>query len=134
MVWAFALVALTGFSTPDSVPIEVAVFLRVEATEEQRKAVIRRLSTMPQATGLVYVSRQDAYAEFSEMLNGAPVPVEARDLPESFRFHLPDERAFNTLRAALTRMPGVHTVVCRPGRLKGVPPGKEGLGTRSAEE
>ncbi|HCT76799.1 MAG TPA: hypothetical protein DGG94_00910 [Micromonosporaceae bacterium] len=94
--------------------LEVAVFLHSQISNEERWKVLAAIRSLPDASDLMHVSYEDAYAEFIQMLNGALVPVSPGDLPESFRFIVSDARDYSAIRSALRRLPGVHAVECRP--------------------
>lgn len=89
------------------------MFLHAQLSDEERREVLRAIRLIPDASDLVYVSHEDAYAEFIQMLSGALLPINPGDLPESFRFIVSDARDYSAIRSALGRLPGVHAVECR---------------------
>lgn len=99
---------------------EAAVYLSVDVTAQQRRAVDAALRSDSQVGSVVFESRQDAYQRFVRQYqdNSAALldhpdlmdKVTPDQLPESFRFTLADPSAYQQVSGGLQAMPGVETV------------------------
>jgi cell division transport system permease protein len=106
----------SGCSTP---PVSldgrrVTVFLRLEATDQQREAIAAELRSLPGIARFDFASRQEAYERFKELYACAPELVDAtraESLPESFNVTLTDPSAGQTVKDQISRLPGVDAVV-----------------------
>jgi cell division protein FtsX len=93
------------------------VFLRAEATDEQREAIAAELRSLPGIASFEFSSKQDAYERFKEIYACAPDlvdPIRPESLPESFIVTLTDPAAGPVLRNRIAGMPGVDTVIHLP--------------------
>ncbi|MDG4772713.1 permease-like cell division protein FtsX [Solwaraspora sp. WMMD792] len=119
--------------TSDDVATEAAVYLSVDVTAEQRRAVDAALRADPQVGSVEYESRQDAYQRFVRRYQDDPAvlldhpdlmeKVTPDQLPESFRITLANPSAYQQVSGGLQAMPGVETVTgwfCRYGTDKQV--------------
>lgn len=112
-----------GEPRPEDRPenLTVAVFLTVDATEAQSKAVEDRLRSVSDVTDFRFVDHTAAYEEMKTTFKDKPElldSVKPEQLPESFRFKLPSRSAFERtyqgpLRLDLRQLPGVDSVIFR---------------------
>ncbi|WBB95713.1 MULTISPECIES: permease-like cell division protein FtsX [unclassified Solwaraspora] len=106
--------------TSADVATEAAVYLSVDVTAEQRRAVDAALRADPQVGSVAYESRQDAYQRFVRRYQDDPAvlldhpdlmeKVTPDQLPESFRITLANPSAYQQVSGGLQAMPGVETV------------------------
>ncbi|MFV2013169.1 MULTISPECIES: permease-like cell division protein FtsX [unclassified Micromonospora] len=99
---------------------EAAVYLSVNVTAEQRRAVDAALRSNPQVGSVAFESRQDAYQRFIRRYKDDPAvlldhpdlmeKVTPDQLPESFRITLANPSAYQQVSGGLQAMPGVETV------------------------
>lgn len=87
-----------------------------DTTPEDRAAIGRSLRDRPEVISVAYVSPEAEFAEFVRDMRSRGDEAVARgvrpgDLPPSFRVTVGDPRDVPGLRAALTGMPGVDTVI-----------------------
>ncbi|MGC5286706.1 permease-like cell division protein FtsX [Micromonospora sp. DT231] len=93
---------------------DASIFLTYEITAQQRDAVNRALDTDPAVGSVVFVSREQALANFRKMYADAPdlvASVKASEFPESYRITLVAREQFATLKSPLKRMPGVDEII-----------------------
>jgi cell division transport system permease protein len=103
-------------STPRD-PVEMAVFLRSDVTEPQKRTIEARLRAIPEANKIVFETRDQAYARFREEFKDAPALVETTRLEsfsDAFRLELADGAAAESISTELRRMPGVDDVSTAP--------------------
>ena len=102
---------LTSARKPD--PVEMAVFLRGDATEPQRQAIEAKLRAIPGARAITFETHEQAYQHFKEQFKDRPDLVAATSpdsLPESFRLTLTDPVATQPQVAQVSALPGVDQV------------------------
>jgi len=110
-------------STPARTParIELAVYLRSNATDAQKQAIEAKLRAIPGATGITFETRERAYQRFKEMFKDKPALVAATKpdtMLESFRLILTDPAAAQPVVAHVSVLPGVAQVTPPPELLK----------------
>ena len=98
-------------------PVDMAVFLRSDATEQQKQAIIQQLHAIPAASGVRFETREQAYQRFKEQFKDQPDllgSVRPDSLPESFRFTVTDRTTADVLIVRLRTLPGVDDVQAFP--------------------
>lgn len=123
MVAAAQLSACTREVPPEDRPenLTVSVFLDVDATPEQSKAIEDRLRAVPDIVDLSFVSRQAAYEKIRADMADRPDLLEAvkpEQMPESWALTVAGRPAFERLyrgplRGDLRQLDGVESVVFR---------------------
>ncbi|TYK51097.1 permease-like cell division protein FtsX [Actinomadura decatromicini] len=84
------------------------------ATDLQKDAIRKRLQSMPKVRSVVYLSQDQAWADFKRKfaddkdLIGS---VRPQDIPDSFQARVEDGGAAKAVKAAMTGVPGVEAVV-----------------------
>jgi len=99
-------------SSCEDVAGSAKVFLRRNATEEQRRAVKMRLSDDPDVVAIAYVSRADTYAQVRRIYRDQPYLLDAisrRTLPASFEVAVSTEEGLQ--RVQDLDAPGVERVL-----------------------
>lgn len=114
-----AVVGLVGCASQPPPPpeVDVAVYLRGDATEAQRRAIEATLTATPGVHGVTFETREQAYERFKELFEDSPELVEAvtaEAFPETFRFTVAGRTAAETIVAELEEMPGVDEVIMLP--------------------
>lgn len=111
---------------PDRLPgapesLTVKAFLAMDATDDEKQALRERLERVPGARSVTLTSREQALAEYRELLETVPdgPNAKAEDLPESWVLKVgdyDDVRAAQEagLREELCRMTGVNAVLVPP--------------------
>lgn len=95
-----------------AVPGVVVAYLRDDATTAQKDAIESKLRGAPGASGVRFVSREEAYRQFKKTFKDRPdlvKTVRPEDLPESYRVRLADRTDAPKLLAKIRPMPGVKT-------------------------
>lgn len=88
-----------------------------DATEAERQAVTQRVQGMKQVRRVEYESKEEAYERFKKVFKnrkdmlGAVGPGE---IPDSLRLRVVDTGAAEAVKAALTGLAGVDSVVIQP--------------------
>lgn len=93
--------------------VEVAIFLNLDITPEERRSIEADLRAMPEVERIIYESKKDAYARFKQLFRDSPDIVENTSpaaLPESFRVKLKNPEQFEIVRDRLEGRPGVDTI------------------------
>lgn len=113
-------VGLAGCASQPPAPpppeVEVAVYLGVDATEAQRRAIEATLTATPGVHGVTFETSEQAYEQFKELFEDSPELVEAvtaEAFPASFRFTVA-ETAAEPFVTELEEMPGVDEVIMLP--------------------
>jgi cell division transport system permease protein len=93
--------------------VELEIFMRVNATENEIKALNTQLADDPQVRTVKYLTKEDAYEEFKRLFPDQPdlvATTDAKSLPSSFR--VAPDKAENTQTVAerYGRDPGVDEV------------------------
>ncbi|MER7166154.1 permease-like cell division protein FtsX [Micromonospora sp. NPDC000207] len=94
--------------------VEVSIFLKPEATEEQRTALEGQLRSDALVRETIYVDKNEAYERFKEMYQDAPDLVNAvkpDQLPESFRLRLVDPEQYRQINDQYSSVEGVDQIV-----------------------
>ena len=100
---------------------EITIFLREDATPQQRAAIEARLRAVPDVTGVVFEDHEAAYARMKELFADEPdkMPdIEPAVLPEGFVVTMKDQAAVRTVRDSpvqgeLKALPGVNDLIIR---------------------
>ena len=93
---------------------EFSVFLSLDVTAEEREKVRDRLEAHDDSAEVDYVDRDEAFAEFQELLKDdedSLNSVDAEDLPESFRVTVKDGGDMEAIASDVEDMPGVDEIV-----------------------
>jgi hypothetical protein len=96
--------------------IELAVFLRDDIADADRRAIGERLRTTPRIEQVAFESKHEAFKRFREMFKDSPILLENIDeevLPESWRA-IAREGDVSDLAKDLRKMSGVRSVGLEP--------------------
>jgi cell division protein FtsX len=107
-------ICTSGLVTSDGRRVEV--FLRPDATVEQREAIAAELGSLPGVVSFAFSDHEDAYERFKRVYACAPELIEATRpdaLPESFIVTVSHPAAGATVRDRVGRLPGVDPVAAR---------------------
>ncbi|WP_433347715.1 permease-like cell division protein FtsX [Micromonospora sp. CA-111912] len=94
--------------------IEVSIFLKKEANEQQRADIDTKLKSDPLIKEVVFVDKAEAYKRFQEMFQDAPdllSAVKADSLPESFRLKLVNPEQYREIYNQYKDTEGVDEIV-----------------------
>ncbi|MER5703788.1 permease-like cell division protein FtsX [Micromonospora sp. NPDC002296] len=94
--------------------IEVSIFLKKEANEQQRADIDAKLKSDPLIKEVVFVDKAEAYKRFQEMFQDAPdllSAVKADSLPESFRLKLVNPEQYREIYNQYKDTEGVDEIV-----------------------
>jgi cell division transport system permease protein len=95
--------------------VEVAIYLKNDVTDEQRKELQAKLESDPLVKKPIgHETKDEAYAKFKKEFKDAPAMVEATKpeaLPESFRVKMTDPTKFNLLKAQYATDPAVSLIL-----------------------
>lgn len=96
--------------------IEFVIFLRNDATQQQIDSIAEGLEQSPEVERVVFVNKQEAYAEFTTLFADSPELIDsitAEDLPPSFRVEPvnKDVDAVESLGSTFEKRSGVDQVV-----------------------
>ena len=119
------LLCVTGCSGDDHkdehASSKLTVFLTPGATADQRDALRRELTTLPEVTSVTFVDKQAAYARYKEQFKDAPdllAAVQPDSLPESFEGTVSDGAFAEAVATVLHAEPGVNTTIISPTTLR----------------
>ncbi len=90
--------------------VEVAVYLRDDASREETDALNRKLTEMPEVEAVYFESKREAYAHFREQFADSEDLVEnvsADAIPASYRVKLVNPEEFDVIAARLQGEPAV---------------------------
>jgi cell division transport system permease protein len=93
--------------------VEVSVFLREDASDEERDALEQRIQDIPEVQTYYYETREQAYERFRVQFRDSrslTENVDASAMPESFRIKLTDPSKFPVIRARLAGDPAIDEV------------------------
>ena len=93
--------------------VEVSVFLREDATEQEKGVLEQKIAALPEVENLFYESKQNAYRRFQQLFKDSPALVENVDpesMPESYRIKLKDPEQFAVIRARLAGEPAIDEI------------------------
>jgi cell division transport system permease protein len=93
--------------------VEVSVFLRDDASNEEIRALNARIAEIPEVEDVFFENREQAYQNFRELFrdNVALVEnVDASAMPQSFRVKLRDPADFPVIRARLAGDPAIDEI------------------------
>lgn len=99
------------------VPVNVAVFLRDDATAAQKDAIGAKLRAAHGVSAVRFESREEAYRRFKKAFEDRPDLVNntrPEDLPESYQARFAGRDDAVTALAAIRRMPGVQSARVPP--------------------
>ncbi len=93
--------------------VEISVYLRDDATQNEKKALEADILAMDEVDGVTFVSHDQAFEEFKELYADKPefwkaLPPDA--LPESFRIKLVDAGFTQEVASRLRGAPGVDDI------------------------
>ncbi len=97
----------------------MAVFLDMDATDDERRAVAAAIGSDPRVAGYRYETSEQAFERFEILWRDQPRVVASTGpdgLPASFRVELADPARYAAFRADVDRLDGVADVigsVCR---------------------
>ncbi|MFC0099585.1 permease-like cell division protein FtsX [Micromonospora marina] len=94
--------------------VEVSIFLKTDATEEQVDALGQQLEQDPLVRDSTYVNKEQAYERFQQMYADAPDLVSAvkpDQLPESYRVKLNDPEQYKAIYDKYKATEGIDTIV-----------------------
>ncbi|MFF3865631.1 permease-like cell division protein FtsX [Micromonospora sp. NPDC001898] len=94
--------------------IEVSIFLKKEANEQQRADIDTKLKSDPLIKEVDFVDKAEAYKRFQEMFQDAPdllSAVKADSLPESFRLKLVNPEQYREIYNQYKDTEGVDEIV-----------------------
>ncbi|MCW6011132.1 permease-like cell division protein FtsX, partial [Micromonospora sp. CPCC 205371] len=94
--------------------VDAAIFLRADATDQQRADLDQLLKTDSRVREVRYESRQAAYEKFKQMYRDAPdlvAAVKLEQLPETFRVKLAEPSGYATFITDIEGQPGVETAL-----------------------
>ncbi len=93
--------------------VELSIFLKPDVEANQKDAVDRELSAMPEVKSKKYVDQEMAFEEFKQIVNVKDYNdvVTAKDLPPSFRVVPRRAELVETIGERFTAQPGVSEVV-----------------------
>lgn len=90
--------------------VEVNVFLRTDATQNETQALQGEVSKMDEVEEVIYVSSQEAFAEFEADYPDLAIGLPADSLPASLRIKLADANQAEEVAARIEGAPGVDEV------------------------
>ncbi|TDC36620.1 permease-like cell division protein FtsX [Micromonospora sp. KC213] len=94
--------------------VEVSIFLKTDATPQQRDDLDAKLKNDPLVKEVTYVNKDEAYKRFQEMYQDAPDlvnAVKADQLPESFRIKLVDPEQYKNIYDQYKGTEGIDEIV-----------------------
>jgi cell division transport system permease protein len=94
--------------------VNVSIFLKVDATNDQQSALQTALSTDPLIKTVSFESKEEAFQRFQEMWKDAPdliAATKADSLPSSFKLKLFNTDDFDKVKASYGTKPGVDVIV-----------------------
>lgn len=93
--------------------VEVSVFLREDASDDQVSALGEKIAGMPEVQTVQFESKDEAYRRFQELFRDSPTIVEnvgPDALPESYRVKLKEPEKFQVVAARLASEPAIDEV------------------------
>lgn len=93
--------------------IQVDVYLLEDVTPQQSEDLEKLISGMPEVKTYKYISKDQAFAEYTKMFEESPALVENVDkgaLPASYRIDLKDAETAEAVSGRVTGQPGVEEV------------------------
>ncbi|TDB73744.1 permease-like cell division protein FtsX [Micromonospora sp. KC721] len=94
--------------------VQVSIFLKTDATPQQRDDLEAKLKSDPLVKEVTYVNKDEAYKRFQEMYQDAPDlvnAVKADQLPESFRIKLVDPEQYKNIYDQYKGTEGIDEIV-----------------------
>jgi cell division transport system permease protein len=94
--------------------VNVSVFLKVDATTDQKDALDAQIHADPLVKSYTFESKDQAWQKFQELYRDAPdliLATKPESLPASFRIKLVHVDDFDQLKAKYTGQPGVDTIM-----------------------
>jgi len=107
----------TVYDTSDRFGVDFELFLKVDASAAQSRAVDAALQTDTDVRWVQHLSKAEAYAVFRKDFADQPALVQSTkpsDLPESFRVILQPGRSVASIVDRYTALPGVDTAITPP--------------------
>ncbi|XVV11125.1 permease-like cell division protein FtsX [Actinoplanes sp. CA-131856] len=98
-----------GFEKPDVKAYKVTVWMKPEATEEQKAAIRAQLEQLPNQTGIEFTSSADSFADAKELYKDRPDLLQAltpEKMPQSFRLTAESATFDCGSLPAIRKMPG----------------------------
>src|SRR5437762_5423188 len=107
-VLGLALAGCTSRPSTPPPPVNVTVFLTMEATEQDKHAVETAIRALPGVMDVTFETREEAYQKFKEQFKDHPDLVNSarpEAMPESWRFRIAGRAAADKAIAQLKPMP-----------------------------
>ena len=93
--------------------VEVSVFLRDQASQEEIEQLGRDISAMPEVQNVEFESHVQAYENFQRLFRDSPAlveNVEPESLPQSYKVKLVDPERFDVIAARLAGNPAIDQI------------------------